>query len=113
LAKCYAPIDFSGMKSFPHDHIIDMEGVFPLFYGYGDSVVEYISTFIAFYKNNDFFHEDVMMKVFMINLRGSTQMRYEILGKGMFSSFAEFLEAFCASWDNDSTGWLPLVREIK
>jgi hypothetical protein len=75
--------------------------------------VKYISAFIAFCKKNDFFHEDVMMKFFMINLRGSAQMWYEILGKGMFSSFAEFLEAFCASWDYDSTGWLPLVHEIK
>jgi hypothetical protein len=29
LAECYALVDFSGMRSFPHDHIIDMEGTFP------------------------------------------------------------------------------------
>jgi hypothetical protein len=70
LAERYAPIDFSGMKSFPCDHIIDMEGDFPLFYGYGDSIVECIFSFLAFCKNNKFFHEDVMMKFFMKNLRG-------------------------------------------
>jgi hypothetical protein len=35
------------------------------------------------------------------------------LEKVCFFYFAEFLESFCASWDYDSIGWLPLVCEIK
>jgi len=99
LEKCYALIDFLYMKSFPHDHIIDTEGGedFPLFYGYGDSVVKYISTFITFCKKNQFFHKKLMMNFFTINLSGSAHMWYESLGKSMFSSFAKILEAFCTS----------------
>jgi hypothetical protein len=84
-----------------------------MFYGYGDSIVKHMSAFIEYCKKNDFLHEDVMMKFLSMSLKGSAQMWYEGLGKGMFSSFAEFLEAFCASWDYDSTGWLPLVHEIE
>lgn len=54
-----------------------------------------------------------MMKYFMMILRESVQMWYESLGKGMFTSFTEFLEAFCASWDSDSKNWLPLIKEIE
>jgi hypothetical protein len=108
-------LTFSGMKSFPHDHTLDIEGDkdFPFFYGYGDSVVKYISAFITFCKKNDFFDEDVMMKFFTCNLSDSAKMWYESLDKGMFSSFAEFLESFYVRWDYDLVGWLPLVHEIK
>ena len=37
----------------------------------------------------------------------------ESLGKGMFKSFVEFLEASCASWDSDSKSWLSLIQEIE
>jgi len=71
LAYCYAPVEFLGMKSFPHDHIGPL-GEFPLFCGYEDSIVKYISTFIAFCKKNEFVLKDLMMKCFTINLIDST-----------------------------------------
>jgi hypothetical protein len=114
LAKCYATVKFPGMRNFPHDYIIETEGDwdldFPFFYGYRDLVVKHLSAFNEYCKKNDFLHEDVMMKFLSMSLKGSSQMWYESLGKCMFSAFAGFLEAFCASWDYDSTGWLPLVH---
>jgi hypothetical protein len=109
LAKCYTMVDFSGLRVFPMIIYMGSEDS-PIFYGYGDSVVKHISAFIIYCKKNDFLHEDVMMKYF---IRESAQMWYESLGKGMFTSFAEFLEVLCASWDSDSKSWLPLIQEIE
>jgi hypothetical protein len=100
------------MRDFPHDRICGSKDS-PIFYGHADSVVKQISAFIEYYKKNDFLHEDVMAKYFFMSLKGFAKEWFESLGKGMFASFAEFLEAFCARWDHDSAGWLPLVREIK
>jgi hypothetical protein len=84
------------MRNFPHDHIINMEGVedLTLFYGYGDPIVKYISIVIAFCKKNEFFHEDLLMKFFMINKRGFEHMWYEILGKGLFFLFCRVFGIF-------------------
>jgi hypothetical protein len=72
-----------------------------------------MSAFIEYYKKNDLLHEDVMMKFLTMSLKGFAQMWYESLGKGMFTSFEEFLGALCASWDSDSKSWLPLIQEIE
>jgi hypothetical protein len=50
LEEFYALVDFSGMRGFPHNHIYGSE-VSPVFYGYGDSIVKHISTFIEYCKN--------------------------------------------------------------
>jgi hypothetical protein len=112
LEECYTSIEFSGMNNFPHDHIYGSEDL-PIFYGYGDSVVKHISTFIIYCKKNYFLHEDVMMKYFSMSLKGSGHMWYEGIGKGMFPSFVEFLEAFCLRWDYDLASWFLLVHEIR
>jgi hypothetical protein len=99
LAKSYTSVDFFGMMIFLCDHTIDMEEDLPIFYGYGDLFVKHLFAVIEYCKKNDFLHEDVMMKFLSMSLKWYAQMWYEILGKGMFSSFAMFLEEFCASWD--------------
>jgi hypothetical protein len=100
------------MNDFPHNHIYRSKDL-PIFYGCVDSVVKHVSTFIIYCKKNDFLHEDVMMKYFSMSLKGSADIWYESLGKGMFLSFAEFLEAFCLRWDYDLASWLLLVHEIR
>jgi hypothetical protein len=101
FVECYAPAEFSGLKSFPFDHTSDLEGDEDIlfFYEYGDSIVKCVSAFIALCKKNDLFHEDVMMNFFLCILHDSAKMWYDILSEGKFSYFSEFLEPFSVRWD--------------
>jgi hypothetical protein len=54
---------------------------------------------MEFSNSNGLFHEDSMLKFFALSLKGNARDWFSNLGKGMFASLAEFLEAFCTRWE--------------
>jgi hypothetical protein len=65
LVDRYAPIDFSNVPGFPHERPNVESGSIPNFYGYDDSTIVHILSFMEFISIIGIIHEDVVIILFV------------------------------------------------
>ena len=70
LEEAYPPLDFLGIKGFPHDcfNHDDLYEDAPIFNGMGESATTHISSFIKLVVEFNVFHEDDLMIIFACTL---------------------------------------------
>jgi hypothetical protein len=93
----FAPLNFSAVSGFPHPvpHMSEWGYFLPVFRErMEDNPAQHLFKFHQCMDQLDFYHEDVLMKMFMHSLDGDARQWYFSLPHSSISSLKEFHSAF-------------------
>jgi len=97
LARRFSPLDFSSVSGFPHTipHMSEWGYFLPIFKErMEDNHAQHLFKFHKFMDQLYFYHEDVLMKMFMHSLDGDARQWYFSLPHSSISSLKKFHSSF-------------------